>query len=192
MVKGTHSTRERVLDAAERHAIAVGLGRLRIGRIAAEAGVSRQTVHNDFGDKWGVAQALAVRIACQVMDAVDDELPRHESVSEAVAETMARILRMAEEHPFIRLAITGSKGDEALPLITTAAAPVIELARSRLVDVARGHWPDIDPEDIDLASDIAVRVTISHIVCRTEPAEDSARKLAVMIDAFIAARRGLP
>lgn len=186
--RGLPSTRERVLDAAERHAVAVGLSGLRIGRIAAEAGVSRQTVHNDFGDKRGLALALAVRIACRVLEVVDDELPRHAQLADAVSATMARTVRMAEEQPLIRRALTGAAGVDILPLLTTDSEPILRFARERIVELAVRQWPAFDHADVELAADIVVRVTISHIVCPTEPIEESARKLALLVAGYFVGR----
>lgn len=178
-----------MLAAAERRAIEVGLTKLRVGQVAADAGVSRQTVYNEFGDKFGIALAVALRTANRLLDDVEVELARHEALPDAVAATMAYVLRASTELPVIALAVRREWDDGMIALITTHAGPVIDVARGRLAEAGMRRWPDAHRDDVELAADLATRLTISHIVCPTEPIEESARKLATAVAALINARR---
>ncbi|TDC43122.1 TetR/AcrR family transcriptional regulator, partial [Micromonospora sp. KC207] len=53
--------RDSIVDAARRQTIAGGWDGVRMGGVAAAAGVSRQTVYNEFGTKAGLAEELAKR-----------------------------------------------------------------------------------------------------------------------------------
>lgn len=185
---GVGSTRERVLAAAERRAAAVGMSKLRVGQVAAEAGVSRQTVYNEFGDKFGLAQAVAVQIANRLLDVIEVELAKYPSLAEAVAAASALALRLATEQPLIQLALTRKEDDDLIVLLTTDAGPVFEIARQRLISAGAHLWPDAHPDDVELASDLATRMVISHIVCPTESIDDAARKLGTAVDALVRVR----
>ncbi|MGC4747111.1 TetR family transcriptional regulator [Micromonospora sp. DT201] len=51
--------RDTLVDAAHARTSAVGRNPVRMGGVATTAGVSRQTVYNEFGSKAGLAEALA-------------------------------------------------------------------------------------------------------------------------------------
>jgi AcrR family transcriptional regulator len=181
------STRERVLDAAQRLAGQVGMAKLRVGQVAAEAGVSRQTIYNTFGDKLSLAQAVAVRVAAQLLDEVEADFARRERPGDAAAAAMAHLLTAARDRPLLSLTLSREKDDDMISLLTTEAAPVIRYARSRLVEVIGRRWPQIPRNRTELVADLAARLTISHLVCPTEPVEESARKLAAIVDAVLTA-----
>lgn len=181
-------TRERVLDAAERQASEVGMAKLRVGHVAALAGVSRQTVYNEFGDKFGLAEAVAVRVTDRLVDAIEVELARHPSLPEAVASGMALALRVAAQQPLVQLTLARKDDDDMIALLTTDAAAVIHAATRRLVEIGGKLWPEIAPGDHLLIADLATRMTISHLVCITESPEQAAAKLATWVKALLASR----
>jgi AcrR family transcriptional regulator len=53
--------RDELLDAAYEAIVSGGYDGLRMAEVGRRIGVSRQTVYNEFGDKWGVLQAVAGR-----------------------------------------------------------------------------------------------------------------------------------
>ena len=75
----SRSIRDRLLDAAYDAAVTTGWAAARMADIAAAAGVSRQTLYDQFGSRDALAQALAMRElerfligTEQAMDAEDD------------------------------------------------------------------------------------------------------------------------
>lgn len=181
-------TRERVLDAAERTATEVGMAKLRVGQVAALAGVSRQTVYNEFGDKFGLAEAVAVRVAGRLIDAIEVELARHPSLPVSVASGMALALRVAAEQPLVQLTLARKDDDDMIALLTTDAAAVIEATTRRLVEIGGKLWPEVAPDDHLLIADLATRLTISHLVCSTDEPEQAAGKFAIWVRALLATR----
>lgn len=181
--------RERILHAAERRAADGGLNRLRVGQVAADAGVSRQTVYNEFGDKFGLAQAIAVRVTHRFMDAIDVVLADADSPVDGMRSAITTTLRAAAEQPLIRLAVNRDDQDDMLALMTTDAGPIIQACEQRLSATINTLWPTEHADDVALVVDVAVRTALSHILCPTEPAEASAEKLAKLVETFALARR---
>ncbi|MFI5427330.1 TetR/AcrR family transcriptional regulator [Aeromicrobium sp. UC242_57] len=64
----TEPVRIRLLDAAHGIIESDGWNTVTMARIAEVAGVSRQTVYNEFGTKHGLAEQLAMRAARPVPD----------------------------------------------------------------------------------------------------------------------------
>lgn len=184
------STRERVLDAAERCAVEKGgMARLRVGEVAAAAGVSRQTVYNEFGDKFGLAQAVVIRVAHRLLDVVEPEVVKHDSLPVAVEAGMALGLRSSREQPLVRLAVSRAEPGDMIALLTTDAGAVIDVICDRLVELVRRRWPAEHPDDVALGVVVVARLALSHLVCPTEPVEQFAHRVARVVDAIMTARR---
>ena len=65
------STRERILDAAWQITSEQGWSAITMSRLGEAAGVSRQSVYNEFGTKQQVAEALVARELQRFLAAVD-------------------------------------------------------------------------------------------------------------------------
>src|SRR2546423_15171112 len=61
MASSTTATRDGLLDAAYDAAVSGDWARTRMLDVAKAAGVSRQTLYNEFGTKDALAQAMAMR-----------------------------------------------------------------------------------------------------------------------------------
>lgn len=186
------TTRERVLDAAESRAVDVGIARLRVGQVAAAAGVSRQTVYNEFGDKFGLAEALALRIVKRLMSVVEAAMTAQSSLPEAAAAGITVALRAARAEPLLRFVLDRDDRDDFIALVTTDAGNVLQAAHDKVVEIGTRLWPHERPEDVELAADVVVRLAVSHIVCETEPVEETAQKVAHLVQAISLARAYAP
>lgn len=162
------------------------MARLRVGDVAAVAGVSRQTIYNEFGDKFGLTKAVAVRLAHRVMDVVEAEALRQPTLAEAAAAGTTAGLRAGQNQPLIRVAVSRREPDDMLSLLTTDAADVMEAVRERIAVVARHYYPTTSPAILELASDVIARLAISHLICPTESIERFARKIAAVVEAITA------
>ena len=69
--------RDSIVDAARAQTVATGWDGVRMGGVAGAAGVSRQTVYNEFGSKAGLADALARREVDRFVSAVRAALAEH-------------------------------------------------------------------------------------------------------------------
>ncbi|MGH3321147.1 MAG: TetR family transcriptional regulator, partial [Streptosporangiaceae bacterium] len=74
----TLSTRDALLEAAYDVIVAGEWGRARMADVAAAAGVSRQTLYNEFGGKDAVCEALAVREAGCFLNGIRAAMEAHE------------------------------------------------------------------------------------------------------------------
>lgn len=180
--------RERVLDAAEARALEVGLSALRVGQVAERAGVSRQTVYNEFGGKIGLAEAVAVRTAERLVQRVEEVIAEVPSLPEAVTAAVAFGLRAAQDEPLIAMALRRKASDDLITLLTTNAEPVLLVTRQRLVDMAGRLWPDLHPDDVALGAEVATRLVVGHLVCPTEPVDVLAGHVGKLVAALTATR----
>jgi AcrR family transcriptional regulator len=179
------SVRDALLDAATELLTQRGYQSVRMQDVADLAGVSRQTVYNEFGDKWRLAQAVVLRHNDRYLDGVDEALDRHQDLRSAVAAAVTHTLRTAADDPLQKAILTGAGGDHLLPLLTTQAEPVLFAARARIIDHVLRRWPDLDQGAVTEVVDAAVRLTLGHIVLPDDPPEVVARLIARIVTRYL-------
>ncbi|WP_041290627.1 TetR/AcrR family transcriptional regulator [Kribbella flavida] len=156
--------REELLDAAYDALVGGGYDALRMAEVARRTGVSRQTVYNEFGDKWGLLQAVAVRETERFLVDVNAALAEHAEPIAGLQAAVERALTLAADNPLVKAALGQPGSDQASQLLTTRGQQVLELSHQRLDAYVREQWPEVPAEDATTCVDIALRVVLSHIV----------------------------
>ncbi|MBO4210659.1 TetR family transcriptional regulator [Micromonospora echinofusca] len=178
---GRQRLRDGIVDAAREQTVAIGWDSVRMGAVARLAGVSRQTVYNEFGSKAGLAEALAQREVDRFVTAVRDTLRAHGGdVRGAAYAAIAHTLTEAAGNPLIKAILTSARGgsDALLPYLTTRSELVLTEATGALLAWAGEHLPPADPVRAAFAADAVVRLVVSHIVLPVAPIEQTAQLLA--------------
>ncbi|MFF2852449.1 TetR family transcriptional regulator [Streptomyces sp. NPDC058001] len=173
--------RQQVLDAAFDLVAADGWGKLRLAAIARAAGISRQTLYNEFGSKEAIGQALVERETERFLLGIQQELDTHrDDLEAAVAAGVGFTLRHAADNILTKAILTAARGgdDELLAYLTTRPEPVFDIATAMLDAYAVDAWPEIDAESRGLAVETVVRLTVSHMVQPGSSPEQSAQRIA--------------
>jgi AcrR family transcriptional regulator len=180
------SVRDALLEAAAELLARRGFKSVRMQDVADAAGVSRQTVYNEFTGKWGLAQAVLLRHTDAYLDGVDEALSRHQDLCSAVAAAVTYTLKTASDDPLKKAMLTGTDGEHGLlPLFTTEAEPMLFAARARIVEHTERQWPELDRDTVTDIADAAVRLTLSHVVLPAEPPEVVARLIARIVTRYL-------
>jgi AcrR family transcriptional regulator len=182
----TRSTRDALLDAAYDAVVAGNWQTARMVDVAAEAGVSRQTLYNEFGSKDALAQALAMREATRFIEGtnrfLDDMHP--DAPVEAVAAATEWTIREASNNPLLKAVLTDDTSD-LLPFLTTRGDAIIGAARSNIESYWRSHWPDIPAVDVALAAEAVARLTVSYLVLPSDGPDGSAEAIAARMSTLV-------
>ncbi|SCL49401.1 TetR/AcrR family transcriptional regulator [Micromonospora peucetia] len=174
-------TRDSIVEAARTLTVATGWDSVRMGAVASAAGVSRQTVYNEFGSKAGLAEALARREIDRFVGDVRALLRTHgDDVRAAAHATITHTLTEAADDPLIKAVLTSDQGgsDELLPYLTTRQELVLTEATEALLEWADTVLPGADRAAVTFATDSVVRLVISHIILPNAPVEQTAAALA--------------
>ncbi|MGX1616780.1 TetR family transcriptional regulator [Micromonospora chalcea] len=174
-------TRDAIVEAARAQTVALGWDRVRMGAVAAAAGVSRQTVYNEFGTKAGLGEALARHEVDRFVGEVRAALGEHDTdVRAAAYAAIHRTLAAAAENPLVRAVLTSTRGgsEELLPYLTTRSELVLAEAAAALLEWTGKRLPDADPAALAFAADSVVRLVVSHIVLPGGPVDETADRLA--------------
>jgi AcrR family transcriptional regulator len=180
------STRDALLDAAYDVVVAGEWQSARMVDVAAAAGVSRQTLYNEFGSKDAFAEALAMREAQRFIDGTNRFLEDVNPVGpmDAVAAATEWTIREASDNPLLKAVLTDTTS-ELLPFLTTRGEAIIGAARANIETYWRAHWPEIDPDDVALAAESVARLTISYLVLPSDGADGSAAAIAARLSKLV-------
>jgi len=171
------STRDALLDAAYDAAVSGDWARTRMLDVARAAGVSRQTLYNEFGSKDALAQAMAMREIEQFIEGTEralDEAHPDDPV-QAVGAAALYTLQRAADNPLLKAALTDDTSG-LLSFLTSRGEPAIAAARASFERYYSTHWPDLPPDAITLAAETIVRLTISYL---TVPGDVPAEVIAL-------------
>lgn len=159
--------------------------------VAAAAGVSRQTVYNEFASRQGLAQAYALRLTGQFVDQVSAAILAHEGDSKiALAEGFSSFFATASDDPLIQSLLTGQAKPDLLRLITTDADPLITTASARVVDLLQTSWVQADEAAAIRIARAIVRMALSYVSMPPEAERDVADDLAEIFGPLLDAAAG--
>lgn len=116
------AARESLLDAAYTALARRPWSAVRMVDVAAAAGVSRQTLYNEFGSKEGLARALVRREADGYLAGVERALATHGDARDRLTATAEWTAALARDNALVRAMLTGC-WSERLPSPTLSAVP---------------------------------------------------------------------
>lgn len=184
--------RDRILAAAAARTVDQGWARVTMGRLAADVGVSRQTVHHEIGTKADLAQALVLRELATFLDRVERAFAEHpDDVGAAIRGAVTAVLEHAESSPMLRAVVSASHGaaTELLPLLTTSPELLLETTSSLILDLVEGYDLPVPQRRIELSVDVIVRTVVSQVMYPTTTPAEAADHLAWIVEEVVAARR---
>jgi AcrR family transcriptional regulator len=173
-----------LVHAARELAVTHGWANVRMAQVASAAGVSRQTVYNEFDSRAGLAEALALHEIEQFTSEVRTRLFAHGGDIRAAGHAaILHTLREAASNPLVHAILTSARGgtDELLPYLTTRSGALLAAAGSVIEEWAAAHLPDVEPATVTLAAESIVRLTVSHIILPLASPAESADALAEVL-----------
>lgn len=181
---------------------------VRMVDVAAAAGVSRQTLYNEFGSKDGLARALVRREADAFLAGVDRALADAAAqggadAGECCAAAAVWTLHAARTNPLVRAALTGCRGErlpaQAVPAVPAPRTPPVPAAMrgapspeallDRMCGSAAGTVRpvagDTEPDAIRRACEAAVRMTLSYVIAPVASDAEAAGQVARVVRALL-------
>ncbi|WP_179956702.1 TetR/AcrR family transcriptional regulator [Amycolatopsis anabasis] len=175
------SLREALLDAATRQLPDKGYAGLRMADVAAAAGVSRQTVYNEFGNKATLVQAVALRTAGEFLDGIQQRFADAPELLAGVRSAVRYTIEHARENRLVAAALGTEAGEDLLPLLTTKGEPILRAATELAANHYTERLPSLSAEHAALLAETVVRLSLSHLVLRTHSAAEAADMVCAAI-----------
>jgi AcrR family transcriptional regulator len=189
------SARDALLDAAYETIVSGDWPTVRMADIAGRAGVSRQTLYNEFGNRDQLAAALALREA-ERFRVITGDAARHApgDVGDATAAAVTAALEAALDNPLIKAALTDDTSG-LLPYLTTRSAVIMDVFRRDSTEIFTGRWPELAErpecaEEVGWICETAFRLVISHLIVPSEPVDVTSRHIAEVVRRLMQGRAG--
>ncbi|HEX6456126.1 MAG TPA: TetR family transcriptional regulator [Solirubrobacterales bacterium] len=178
--------RQTVFDAAREQLGQRPWSEITMADVASGAGVSRQTLYNEFGNRNEFGFAFVIHEAERFMDDVEAAVLEHRNEPRAaVTAALEHFLRTAGEDQLIRILLSDDGTGGMLPFVTTQGLPVVQWATTRLTAVIEEGWPEAPEADVKTLAESLVRLGISYVTTPGESAEDTAKAVAELLGPFI-------
>jgi AcrR family transcriptional regulator len=183
--------RDSVLDAMRDQLLTRDWSAITLSDVARAAGISRQTIYNEFGSRQGLAQGYALRLADRLVDSVHAALEANVgNVYEALLDGFRSFFAESASDPLVISLLSGVAKPDLLQLITTDSAPIINRASDRLMLAFTHTWVAASDEDAGVLARAIVRLALSYVSMPPEADHDVARDLARLMTPF-AERHGV-
>ena len=178
--------RQTVFDAAREQLGRRPWSEITMADIASGAGVSRQTLYNEFGNRNEFGFAFVIHEAERFMDDVEEAVLAHrDDPRAAVLAALEHFLSAAGGDPLIRILLSDDGTGGMLPFVTTQGLPVVQWATARLAAVVEEGWPEAPPADVKMLAESLVRLAISYVTTPGDSAEEAAKTVAELLGPFI-------
>jgi AcrR family transcriptional regulator len=178
--------RQTLFAAARDHLESRPWSEVTMSDIAAAAGVSRQTLYKEFGNRSEFAVALTIHEGERFLGAVEDAVRAHtDDPRTAIRAALELFLRTAGEDPLMRTLLSDDGSGGMLPFVTTQGLPVVAWATERLSAVIEEGWPQAPKQDARLLAEALVRLAISYITNPSETPDSTAASVAELLGPFI-------
>jgi AcrR family transcriptional regulator len=185
-------TRTRILDAALAVIDRKGLARLSLEDVAAEAGVSRQTVYRHVGGRDGLITATILREEEAFLDSLrtvvghEGAAGRGGTFRSTLAAAIHLALEDARRHPLLgRLLETEPAA--LLPFLIDGRGPVFSAGKTVVADLLGAWVPQLADRQLDLAAEACTRLIVSYAI---SPPDDDLEAVAAGLAELIAAGVG--
>ena len=168
--------RASIIQAAIDLTITDGWSEITMERVAQRAGVSRQTVYNEIGNKAALARVMVQYELGAFLAIVDEAFAESGDPDVAVRRAAERVLAFGEHHPLLGVIVAGGASD-LLALLTIDA--------EQIRNAATAHLHQLHPQFNTAFTDVVVRLILSYL---TQPSPAAREHLDLVISALEAHR----
>lgn len=153
--------------------------------VARTAGVSRQSIYNEFGSRQGLAQGYALRLADRLVDEVSTAVDSHVGhVHEAFLHGFRTFFTDSAADPLVVSLLSGRANADLLQVITTDSGPIIAHCSRRLTEVFLDSWVLPGQPAAGVLARAIVRLALSYVSMPPEADHDVAADLAMLMTPF--------
>jgi AcrR family transcriptional regulator len=171
--------RDSVLDAMRELLGSRDWSAITLADVARAAGISRQTIYNEFGSRHGLAQGYALRLADRLVDAVEDAIYANVGdVYAAFLQGFRAFFADSAADPLVISLLSGVAKPDLLQIITTDSGPIITHCSTRLTSSFMNSWMRASEEDSGMLARAIVRLAMSYVSMPPEADHDVAADLA--------------
>lgn len=175
--------RDTVIAAVEDLVRSRGWSATTMSDVAAAAGVSRQTLYNEFGSRQALVEAYVTReIESLIAEVTAAVRANADDAHRALRIAFGLFLKLASDEPVVQLIVRGAEGGELHRLLTGLGQAV---ASERIAHLIPEVWPQVGVDDARLLAESLVRLAISHALLPGQEPNATARDVGRMLGPFV-------
>ncbi|MGH8861794.1 MAG: TetR family transcriptional regulator [Jatrophihabitantaceae bacterium] len=175
--------RDSIVDAVDRLVRERGWTATTMSDVARAAGVSRQTVYNEFGTRQELVRAYVLREIEALLSSVEAHVrTHHDDARTALAGAFGLFLELASDEPLVRVIVADAEGGELIRLLTTTG---LSVATDRVGVLIEEVWPQVGHDDARLVAASLARLAISHALVPTLDPAGAAAAVTRLVGPFV-------
>jgi AcrR family transcriptional regulator len=175
--------RETVINAVDDLVRARGWSATTMSDVARAAGVSRQTLYNEFGSRSALVEAYVGREVDELLARATEAVRANaDDAHRALREAFRLFLELASDEPVIQIIVNNGEAGELHRLLPSLGQA---LARDRIASLIGDVWPQVGRDDAQLLAETLVRLAISHALLPTDDPERVATGVSRMLASFV-------
>jgi AcrR family transcriptional regulator len=176
--------RDTIIAAVDRLARTRGWSATTMAHVADIAGVSRQTVYNEFGSRQTLVEAYVTREIENLVTEVEHAVRAHaDDPDAAVHAAFGLFLKLASDEPVIRIIVADAEDGQLIRMLTNLGCAI---ADDRITKLIMQVWPQVGLADAELLADSLVRLAISHAVSPSADPAAATRNVTRLVRPLIA------
>ncbi|MBP2475021.1 AcrR family transcriptional regulator [Crossiella equi] len=177
--------RETLLDAAANLLADRGFSGLRMADVATAAGVSRQTVYNEFGGKEALVEAVTLRLTEAFLAETARHLDTAPCLLDGIAAAVRYIQGLATANRLFSAMLTGTDAQDLLPFVTTKGQPMLASATELVCHHLRTRLPALPAGLATAYAEISVRLTVSHLLLPSAEPDSAAAAVRLVAESML-------
>lgn len=179
-VRGRAAVIDRILAVTGEEARRVGPDRVRMGEVAARAGISRASLYRYFANKDELIQAYTMRELDRIFTGIDEAMDSYDSFEERLGAAFAYAIPAMRAHPVFVAVL--DIAERQIMRMTLQSGEVLgharDLVMERINRSVREGRIRIDQFDAAIAGEVMARLVISLLatpesIARLESGEDA-------------------
>lgn len=154
-----------------------------MARVAEAAGVSRQTVYNEFGTKHGLAEQLALRELAGFLAVVQEQLAAHDDVISGIRAACEGALLLGEKSVLVRSVAGAGGDDDFLMILTTESGEIVDTATIAVLQAMDELYPPtgLSREELTVCVEAVIRLVLSAMTRPSKSPADTAADIAWLL-----------
>lgn len=178
--------RRTIVDAVDQLARTRGWAAASMSDVAAAAGVSRQTVYNEFGSRQALVEAYVRREVEALIGEVETEVrSRADDARGAVQAAFALFLKLASDEPLVQVIVASERPSDDGELTRLLTGLGRSVATERIGALIVEVWPQVSVPDAQLLAETLARLAISHALLPTEDPSATAAAITRLVGPFV-------
>jgi AcrR family transcriptional regulator len=181
--------RDTIIAAVDQLARSRSWASATMSQVAETAGVSRQTVYNEFGSRHALVEAYVTRQVENLVAEVEQAVRVHaDDPYAAVDAAFGLFLKLASDEPFVQIIVADAEDGQLIRLLTSLGCSI---ANDRIARLIVDVWPQARLDDAGLLSDSLVRLAISHALSPASDPHTTASRVTRLVRPLISQILGL-